>query len=439
MACEKTYESCNYFGDISGAYKLNEIEQEPIDSISKIKLKLEDIQEAHNRIKNYTTVTPIIEAKYVGNHFCNVLLKCENLQITGSFKARGTFNVVTCMTTAEKGKGCTVAGGRNFLNAMTYSGLKESVPVNVVVPKDCSLADRQKYKENYAVVKVFGNDSNESSLHALTYCDEIGSHFIRCSDRLDLLAGYGTLGLEILSQVDKLDAIICPVGTGGLIASILVAVKSLKPQCLIYGVESSAAPTMSRALQEKKPTIILVKPTIAESIADKIASNNAFHIIKRYLTKMITVDDLWISRAMVNLLEREKIIVEAAAATPIAAIMAGKVPELRGKNVVCVLTGGNIKLSRLPHIVDRGLMAEGRLVGFSITLPDGPAEIARLLTKVVDTGADVRSFEPERSWIKRDALNVTVFMLLETSDPSHAKELEKKLLKDYPHSQIISA
>ncbi|XP_061384448.1 L-threonine dehydratase catabolic TdcB-like [Danaus plexippus] len=342
MACEKTYESCNYFGDISGAYKQNDFDQEPSDSISKIRLKLEDIQEAHNRIKSHITVTPIVESKYVGNHFCNVLLKCENLQLTGSFKARGTFNVVSCMTTAEKGKGCTVAGGRNFLNAMTYSGFKESVPVNVVVPKDCSLADKQKYKENYAVIKVFGNDSNESSLHALTYCDEIGSHFIRCSDRLDLLAGYGTLGLEILSQVDKLDAIICPVGTGGLIASILVAVKSLKPQCLIYGVESSAAPTMSKALQEKKPTIILVKPTIAESIADKIASNNAFHIIKRYLTKMITVDDLWISRAMVNLLEREKIIVEAAAATPVAAIMAGKVPELRGKNVVCVLTGGNI-------------------------------------------------------------------------------------------------
>ncbi|XP_026743290.1 uncharacterized protein LOC113504968 isoform X2 [Trichoplusia ni] len=413
-----------------------EVEKKPkAENISKIKLKLQDIQDAHNRIKSDVVFTPVIEAKYVGKNFCNVFLKCENLQNTGSFKARGACNILSSMSPSDKSKGCTVSGGRNYLSAMTYYGFKQSVPINVIVPKDCPLVDKHTYKENFAIVKVHGNDLNDASLHALTYCDEIGSNYVHGSDRLDLIAGYGTLGLELLTQMDKMDAILCPVGSGGLVASLVLAVKSLKPNCLIYGVECSAAPTMTKALQEKKPVMIQLNPTIADSLSTIIASNNAFNIVRGYLDRMITVDEVWISRAMINILEREKMVVEGAAACPVAAVMAGKVPELRGKNIVCVLSGGNINSSRMSRVIDRGMAAEGRLVKFSVALPDVPGAMAKLLAKVTDNGADVKSFVPERAWMRRDIF--TVNMLIETSDIHHAKDLEKKLLKDYPHSHFI--
>lgn len=406
-------------------------------NISQIKIKLQDIQDAHSRIKNDVVFTPVIEAKHIGKGFCNVLLKCENLQYTGSFKARGACNVLSSMSTSDKSKGITVSGGRNYLLAMTHYGFRQSVPTNVIVPKDCPLTDKQRFKENFAIIKVHGNDYNDASLHALSYSDEIGANYVHGSDRLDLIAGYGTLGLELLTQLDKMDAIICPVGSGGLVAGLILAVKSLKPNCLIYGVECSASPTVTRALQEKKPVMIQMNPTIADSAASLIASNNAYHIIRGYLDRMITVDEIWISRAMINILEREKMVVEGAAACSVAAIMAGKVPELRGKNVVCVLSGGNINSTRMSRVIDRGMAAEGRLVKFHATLLDVPGAMARLLTKVTDTGADVKSFVPERAWMRRDIFTISVNMLIETSDMHHAKELEKKLGKDYPHSSFI--
>ncbi|KAJ0173572.1 hypothetical protein K1T71_010721 [Dendrolimus kikuchii] len=406
------------------------------DKISKIKLKLQDIQDALNRIRNEIVFTPVIEAKHVGKHFCNVFFKCENLQNTGSFKARGACNVLLSMAPTDKSKGCTVSGGRNFLAAMTYYGYKQSVPINVILPRDCPIADKHRYKENYAIIKVHGNDLNDASLHALSYSDEIGSNYVHGSDRLDLIAGYGTMGLELLTQLDKIDAIICPVGCGSLVASLVLAVKGLKPNCLIYGVECAAAPTMTKALHEKKPVMITPNPTVADSLSAFIASNNAYNIIKAYLDRMITVDELWISRAMINILEREKLVVEGAAACPVAAIMAGKTPELRGKNVVCILSGGNVNSTHVSRIIERGMVAEGRLVRFKATLPDAPGAVARLLAKVTDTGADVKSFVPERSWMRKDIFTISANVVVETADEIHATDFKDHLRDLYPSARF---
>ncbi|CAB3249276.1 unnamed protein product [Arctia plantaginis] len=442
---QKTYDPVNY--DIENAesnrwkkqFEMFEAcgKKSNPDNISKITLKLQDIQDAHTRIKNDVVHTPVIETKYIGKDFCNVFLKCENFQHTGSFKARGSCNVLSSMSPFEKSKGCTVSGSRNFLYAISYYGFRQSVPINVIVPTNCPIADKQRFRENFAIVKVHGNDINEANLHALTYSSESGSTYIHGSDRLDLLAGYGTLGLELLTQMDTMDAILCPVGTGGLVASIVLAVKSLKPKCLIYGVECAAAPAMTKALQEKKPTMIQPNSTVADSLTNTIISNNAFNIIRGYIDRMITVEEGWISRAMINIMEREKMIVEGAAACPVAAIMAGKVPELRGKTVVCILTGGNINSSRVSRAIDRGMAAAGRLVKFSVTIPDVPGAMAKLLCRVTEQGAEIKSFVPERAWMRRDIFSVSVNMLLETSDFNHAKVLEKKLSKDYPHSHFI--
>ncbi|CAD0203965.1 unnamed protein product [Chrysodeixis includens] len=422
-----------------------EIEKKPkAENESKIRLRLQDIQDAHNRIKSDVVCTPVIEAKCVGKSFCNVFLKCENLQNTGSFKARGACNILSTMSPSEKSKGCTVSGGRNYLCAMTYYGFKQSVPINVIVPKDCPLVDKHTYKENFAIVKVHGNDLNDASLHALTYCDEIGSNYVHGSDRLDLIAGYGTLGLELLTQMDRMDAILCPVGSGGLVASLVLAVKSLKPKCLIYGVECSAAPTMTKALQEKKPVMIQLYPTMADSLSSIIASNNAFNIVRGYLDRMITVDEVWISRAMINILEREKMVVEGAAACPVAAVMAGLVPELRGKNVMCVLSGGNINSSRMSRVIDRGMAAEGRLVKFSVALPDVPGAMAKLLAKVTDNGADVKSFVPERAWMRRDIFTVSDDNLMKEDHPhvltfNEIKQAAERIEGGIIHTPICEA
>ncbi|XP_045533078.1 uncharacterized protein LOC123720491 [Pieris brassicae] len=366
-------------------------------SISNIKLKLEDIQDAHNKIKNQIIATPLLDAKYIGKYFCKVMFKCENLQTTGSFKARGVCNLIANMETSERSKGITVSGGRNFLSAISYYGLQNSIPINVVIPKDAPLADKQRYRESSAIVKCLGCDATEASLHALNFSRDVGSTFVRSTDKLELLAGYGTVGLEILTQVDKLDAVLCPVGSGGLVASVLLAIKTLKPNCLIYGVECSLSPTVTKALQEKKPVPIQTKPNIADSLSEMITGTNSYNIIRGYLDKMITVDDTWISRAMVKLFEREKMFVEGAAACPVAAMLAGKVPELRGKNVVVILSGGNINSNRVAPIIERGLLAEGRLLNLTVTINDSPGSIAKLIGRVTDAGADIRSISETKS------------------------------------------
>ncbi|KAI8424952.1 hypothetical protein MSG28_006864 [Choristoneura fumiferana] len=458
------------------------------------------------------------------------------------FKARGACNVLASMPISDKTRGCTISGGRNFVRAMTHYGYRHSVPVNVVVPKSCPSTERHRYKEDFAVVKVHGNDTNDASLHALSYVNQIGSNYIHGMDRLDLIAGYGTLGLELLTQLDKMDAVLCPVGSGSLVAGIVLAVKSLKPNCLIYrcavrnvfamnqqklfinilaqrmssgnssaeqrsGVESVAAPTMSRAVQEKKPVMIQAQPSVADSLSAPIASNNAYNIVRGYLDKMIAVEEIWISRAMLFLLEQEKMVVEGAAACPVAALMAGKLPELRGKTVVCILTGGNISNSRMAAVIDRGMAAAGRLVSVNVAVADAPGALTRLLAKLTEAGADVKSITTERSWGKRDPfslsvsvnmqhlnsisavidrgmaaarclvsvnvavsdgpgalgrllaklteagadvesmerswangaqISLSVNLVIETNDIKHAKDLEKKLMKDYPHARITS-
>ncbi|CAK1550489.1 unnamed protein product [Leptosia nina] len=304
---------------------------------------------------------------------------------------------------------------------MSYYGFLYSVPVNIIVPKDYPLAEKRLYKDNYAIIKSLGSDASEAGLHALSFSRDVGSNFVANSDRLDLLAGYGTLGLEILSQTDKVDAILCPVGSGGLVASILLAIKTLKPTCLIYGVECSQAPTMTRALQENRPVPVQIKQNIADSLSEMIAGKNSYNIIRGYLDKMITIDESWISRAFLKLLEREKMVVEGAAACPVAAIMAGKVPELRGKNVVVILSGGNLNMNRVPHVIERALVAEGRSLHVTATINETPGAVAKFIAKVTDAGADILSIVSDRTWKQPDVTTIKVTVVLpERVSPAQA-------------------
>ena len=256
-----------------------------------------------------------------------------------------------------------------------------------------------------------------------------GRTYINGYNDPDVIAGQGTMGLEMLKQVEDLDAIIVPVGGGGLIAGIATAVKALKRRVKIIGVESHATASLTAALKAGKPVATIAKPTLADGLAVAQVGDNCFRIIRRLVDEVVVVDERWISLAVLRLLELEKNVVEGAAAAPLAAILAGKLPKLARKRVVLTLCGGNIDPAILGRVINRGLVADGRLCRFTAEISDRPGGLARLATILADTGASVRDIIHDRAFSGPDVSAVRAVCTVDTRDHAHIREIQRSLRK----------
>lgn len=390
-----------------------------------------DITSASFKVKNWVTCTPCVSSNLSSITGVDIFFKKDFLQFTGSFKERGACYALRMLSEEQKERGVISASLGNHALALCYHGRLLNLKVTVVMPVVAPIMKIQACKGHGANVVVKGNNMKEAKHIAMKLAKENGYTYINGYDHPHIIAGQGTLGLEIVEQIKDIDAIIVPVGGGGLIAGVALAVKTLLPHVKIIGVESDRCPSFSSALKAGKPTEVKILSTLADGLAVPLVGFNAFATASSLIDKMIVVNEEWIAIAILRLVEHEKCVVEGAGASGLAAILAGHLDELKGKRVVIPLCGGNIDTTILGRCLERGLAVDGRLVKFCVTVSDRPGGIADLCQIVSATGVSIKDIMHERAWITSDVFSVQVTVVCETMDKEHSNRLKNVLTENY--------
>jgi threonine dehydratase len=391
-------------------------------------VSLDSIRAARDRIKDAVYHSPC-PFSYSLSRLCNSTIYCklDHLQVTGSFKERGARNKLKLL--AEKGtkvSGVIAASAGNHAQALAYHGKSLGVPVTVVMPKWAPLVKVSNCRSFGAEIILHGETYDQARQHAQALSRQRILTYVPGFDDADIIAGQGTLGLEILEDLPDVDAIVVPVGGGGLIAGIATAVKSIKPSVRIVGVEPINAPTLHESLKAGKVTRIETKPTLADGLAIAEVGKLCFELIRPRLDELLLVDEPTIARSVLKLLELEKTMVEGAGAVPLAAAMNPSC-DLQGKKVVLVLAGGNIDVTVLSRIIDRGLVADARMCKVTVCIGDRPGSLARLAAILASTGANVLDIAHDRHFGPADPALVTISATCETRDAAHIAEIESAL------------
>lgn len=400
------------------------------------KITFEDITSAAFKIKNRIRQTPCIKSHLSDITGIEIFLKNDFLQYTGSFKERGACNALLSLSPEKRKIGIISASLGNHSLALCYHGNKLGIPVTVVMPTAAPIMKIQKCRQYGANVIVAGQSMKEAKKLALKLSVDRGLTYINGYDHPHIMAGQGTLGLEISEQVQDIDAVIVPIGGGGLIAGVALALKTLHPEIKIIGVESERCASYSKALDNGEPAMVDIQSTLADGLAVPMVGYNAFATAKSLVDKVIVVKEEWIAIAILRLVELEKCVVEGAGAAGLAAILAGQLDELIGKRVVLLLCGGNIDTTILGRCLERGLTADGRLVRFIVTVSDRPGGIAELCKMLSSIGVSIKDIMHERAWVKTDVFSVDVKVVCETRDQEHVQQLITMLKEKYTNVKL---
>jgi threonine dehydratase len=388
---------------------------------------IDDIRAARERIKDFIYHSPCPYSMTL-SRLCgaDVYCKFEHLQMTGSFKERGARNKLLLLGDAEKRKGVIAASAGNHALALGWHGRDLRIPVTVVMPKWAPLIKVQNCRSFGAEVIFCGESYDDARANAKQLAEEKGLTYIPGFDDADIIAGAGTIGLEILEDVPDVDVVIVPVGGGGLIAGVGRAVKALRPEAKIIGVEPANAPTLEASLKAGRVTKIATKPTLADGLAVAEVGKLCFEIAREVIDQLLLVDEAQIAQAVLRLLELEKTVVEGAGAVPLAAAMNPDV-DLTNKKVVLILSGGNIDVTVISKIIERGLAADGRLCRITCRVSDRPGSLARLTGILAATGASVKEVDHDREFGPPDVALVNIRCILETRDFDHIGEVSAAL------------
>ena len=388
----------------------------------------QEIVAARSRIESGIMRTPCKESAWLSELFdCHVFTKLEYLQRTGSFKERGARNALLLLPEDQKRKGVIAASAGNHALALAHHGRDLGIPVTVCMPLFAPLVKQTRCRELGARVILSGENIAEAKVEADRISAAEGQTYVHGFDGLEVIAGAGTLGLEILDQVPDPDAVVIPIGGGGLIAGMGLALKTMRPATEIIGVEPEHAASFSAALKQGKPVMAEVLPTLGDGLAVPCVGENAFQIARELVDDVLLVDESQIAVAILRLLELEKGVVEGAGAAPVAAMLSGKLDRLKGKRVVLVLCGGNIDPAVLDRVIDFGLVADGRISRFTAEISDRPGGLAAFTEVIAEAGAGVKQIEHERMFASADMSKVTVVCTVETRDRSHASALHQAL------------
>jgi len=396
--------------------------------IEKRVITFKDIEAARDRIAGavyYSPCRPSIPLSETTG--MEIFCKLDNLQRTGSFKERGARNALVQLSPDQKKRGVIAASAGNHALGLSYQGKLLGVPVTVVMPKYAPLIKLSNCQKLGANVVLHGKDFAEAKAHAHEIADDKSLAYIDGYDDPAIIAGQGTMGLEIIEQVSDVDAVIVPVGGAGLIAGVALAVKTLRPQTKIIAVEAENAASFSAALEAGKPTKIALHPTLADGLAIPQVGANAFEIAHKLVDLATIVTEEQIAIAILRLVELEKTVVEGAAATPLAACLSGKLKELAAKRVVLLLCGGNIDPNVLSRVIERGLVADGRLCRFTAVISDRPGGLADLASQIASTGASIKQVAHDRAFATSDVSTVNVLCTVETRNHQHLAELRVQL------------
>ncbi len=357
---------------------------------------------------------------------CDIFCKLEHLQATGSFKERGARNKLLQLSAAQRKAGVIAASAGNHALALACHGQKLGIPVTVVMPTGAPLVKVSNCRSFGAEIIQIGDTYNDAREHALKLARERQLLFISGFDDPDIIAGAGTIGLEILEDVPDVDTIIVPVGGGGLIAGIGAAIRAQKPTVQIIGVEPVNAPTLDASLKAGAVRAISTQPTLADGLAVAQFGQLCFDIARTIMDDLLLVDEPRIAQAILRLLELEKMVVEGAGAVPLAAAM-DPAFNLAGGKVVLVLSGGNIDVTLISKIIERGLAADGRLCRITARVSDRPGSLAHLTALLAATGASIKEVDHDRQFGPADVAMVNIACILETRDFDHIHQIERAL------------
>ncbi|CBN79579.1 conserved unknown protein [Ectocarpus siliculosus] len=390
-----------------------------------------DVSKAMHRIRD-----GIVRSDMKRSHFLSdlcgmeVYLKQEFSQFTGSFKERGARNALMCLDEEERKRGVIAASAGNHALALAWHGTQLGIPVTVVMPTIAPLTKVNKCKAFGVNVVQFGQHILEAKDHATSAPQFKGMRYINGYDDVEIVAGAGTMGMEILEQVPDVDYIVVPVGGAGLIAGIALATKTLQPEVKVLGVEPHFCPSLTAALKAGKPVHAETTATLADGLAVPTVGGQAFKVAQAHVDGVSLVSEKYIALSVLRLLEMEKFVVEGGGASGLAAILPGgplDIPGLKGKKVVIPLCGGNIDVPVLGRVIDRGLAADMRLVRFVTTVSDRPGGIAELAASISQAGGSIRDIYHERAWLHSNMDQVQIKVVVETFGEAHRESLHKAL------------
>jgi len=392
-------------------------------------LTLDDVKEAYPRVKEIAHRTPLVHSRTLSEMAgARIYLKLENLQRTGSFKVRGSANRLALLTPRQRERGVVAASAGNHAQAVAMAATRAGVKSTVVMPKNASLAKLEATIGYGAKVLLEGDDMPHAMSHARRLAKESGAEFIHPYDDRLVAAGQGTLGLEIAEQLGELDAVIVPVGGGGLISGVATAVKGLKPDVKVYGVQ----PENCHIIQCKSGGFESCRrgagATIADGLDVGVPSKDNLKIINDMVDDIVFVSEAEIASSLLLLLERAKTLAEGAGACPVAAALSGKL-NLKGDSVVCLISGGNIDVNLLGAIMSRGLVQAGRYLSITTMIGDRPGELARLTGVIARSGANIYSVTHDRLAPGLNVEGTVVELDLETRGHLHSKDVVELLQK----------
>ncbi|KAJ8947278.1 hypothetical protein NQ318_014175 [Aromia moschata] len=429
-------EKYTYSPDVSDESDTNEEDTKMVDDPlcnpnRPVKITFEEITSAAYKIRSGVLNTPCIRSHLSALTGMDIYLKKDFLQQTGSFKERGARYAMLMLTPEQRQKGVVAASLGNHAQAVCYHGYQLGIPVTVVMPIIAPIMKIQKCREFNANVIMEGKNMDEAKRIAVALSKERGWTYINGYDNPQVIAGQGTMALEIMEQVQDIDAVVVPTGGGGLLAGVAVAIKSLYPSIKVIGVESERCASYTKAIENGKPILTTIEGTLADGLAVPMIGYNAWETSKTLVDKMVIVKEEWIAVAILRFIEDEKCVVEGAGACGLAAILAGQLDECKGKRVVLLLTGGNIDTTILGRCLERGLAADGRLVKCKVTVSDRPGGISELCKLIGSIGVSIKDVIHERAWVASDVFSVEVKVVCETRDYHHSIELRELLFSRY--------
>lgn len=399
---------------------------------------LQSIQAATARIRDSIYVSPFSRSetfsKLTGNE---IYFKLDNLQITGAFKERGALNKILLLSEAESRRGVVAASAGNHAQAVAYHSTKRGISAEICMPLTTPLVKVSATRAFGAEVILAGSNYDESCQEALRRCQEHGRTFVHPFDDEAVIAGQGSAGIEMLEQQPDIDVFVVPIGGGGLISGIACAVKELKPSVKVIGVETSKLPSMKAAVERHGPVTLPGKVTIADGIAVRRAGEVTFPLVRKYVDDIVTVDDEEIANAILLLLEKEKTLTEGAGAVATAAVAQHKIP-FKDKKVAVFVSGGNIDVSLLSRIIERGLVKDGRLLRLRIHLPDHPGSLQRLAQVIAEHKANIVETMYDRSHFGVLLGDAVIDITMETRGPDHIAEIRAALeASGYSHERVL--
>ena len=390
-------------------------------------LTLDKIYKASHVLRSVIRKTDLIHAPLV-NPDSEIYLKTENLQITGSFKVRGAYYMMSQLTEEEKARGVIACSAGNHAQGVALAAAKNHIKSLICLPDGAPISKVEATKSYGAEVCMVNGVYDDAYKKALELKEEKNYTFVHPFDNEDVIAGQGTIGLEILEQMPDVEAVIVPIGGGGLISGVAFAIKNLNPNIKVYGVQASGAPSMRNSIRDGKIECLDHVSTIADGIAVKEPGEHTFQYVSQYVDEIVTVTDDEISAAILALIERQKLIAEGAGAASVAAAMFNKVP-IQGKKTVCLVSGGNIDVTILSRVIKRGLLMSGRTSMLNIELLDKPGQLKLVSEIIADMGGNVISIHHERASEGSDVNGCFLPITMETRDFNHIQQIRDALTK----------